>query len=104
VSDPNSISVALFRRSLGKLWPFLLDNGPHLVGNSIDQLDFEHLLMQPVKVVLHHDLDADDARPIHAQWSVYWSLSLPPITSAGALLKLGALLLLFGLKTRCGGM
>jgi hypothetical protein len=41
-------------------------HGPHFVRDGVHALDFEHVLVQPLEIGLHHDLAADDAGLIDA--------------------------------------
>jgi hypothetical protein len=41
-------------------------DGPHFVRDGVHALDFEHVLVQPLEIGLHHDLAADDAGLIDA--------------------------------------
>jgi hypothetical protein len=44
-----------------KLRPFAFDHRSHFIGDMVDMLDFEHVLVQPSQGSGHHDLAADNA-------------------------------------------
>jgi len=49
-----------------KLRPLLFDQASHIVGHFREDVRLQEELVQPLEILLHHDVVGDDARCIDA--------------------------------------